>query len=627
MPQAPANAVSVLLGLLMPGEVALLHRMLDHPAGVPAELLRGTRLERLCGHPALIAADRDAKRVRIALPEVAAELRQALTAADAAAGPALMLARIRQAQAQGDFAEALELFEAIGGALLVHAQGAEGLHDILAGFPEEYDAAEPVLAARVLQAMIAGERLRARRRLARKLGDAGAELGAVLADRSGHSARFRLARFVMTLYDAEEPPEAQESALYDLAAELAPHDSLGQGAYHHAMAERLLRRAEFATARDRDGLAQAAYRRVGLPRPQVQIALCRAAIELQAGQPAGAELHLAAATEVLAHSPEFAATMGPKCDLLAAAVATERGDLRPMVEFLGSRFTAGLQTRLSPSLSEIAMNHGALALARQVALPAARVYLSHWRDPDSRGAQFQLRLALREVTLAQNANRWQEAGELLGRLRGPDRRRIEAANADLSTLAGPDEIAVALAWLRQLIWEDPLHPRLGPQIASLIDHPTVTDRQRITLGVFAASLARSGQDISRARLLLSHALELARQRAALLPLLEDRLLVEALLSDRRIGRLLASGPLRGVIQRLRNLPPLGAESARRAGLTKQETKVLLLLAEGGSNKHIARQLGLSEVTVKFHLSNLYRKLGCRSRVEALATTRALQWVA
>lgn len=70
-----------------------------------------------------------------------------------------------------------------------------------------------------------------------------------------------------------------------------------------------------------------------------------------------------------------------------------------------------------------------------------------------------------------------------------------------------------------------------------------------------------------------------------------------------------------------------AEGARRAGLTRREMKVLLLVVEGGTNKYVARQLGISEVTVKFHLSNIYRKIGCRRRSEAVATARALGWVA
>lgn len=52
-------------------------------------------------------------------------------------------------------------------------------------------------------------------------------------------------------------------------------------------------------------------------------------------------------------------------------------------------------------------------------------------------------------------------------------------------------------------------------------------------------------------------------------------------------------------------------------LTPRETEVLGMLAEGWSNKAIARQLQLSEHTVKFHLASIFTKLGATSRTEAV----------
>src|SRR5262245_7057914 len=52
-------------------------------------------------------------------------------------------------------------------------------------------------------------------------------------------------------------------------------------------------------------------------------------------------------------------------------------------------------------------------------------------------------------------------------------------------------------------------------------------------------------------------------------------------------------------------------------LTRRETEVLRAVAEGLPNKQIARQLWLSEQTVKYHLTNLYRKLSVTSRTEAV----------
>jgi DNA-binding NarL/FixJ family response regulator len=60
-----------------------------------------------------------------------------------------------------------------------------------------------------------------------------------------------------------------------------------------------------------------------------------------------------------------------------------------------------------------------------------------------------------------------------------------------------------------------------------------------------------------------------------------------------------------------------ARPARPAGLSKKEVEVLAELCHGHTNKQIATRLWLSEQTVKFHLRNIYRKLGIKSRTEAL----------
>ncbi len=52
-------------------------------------------------------------------------------------------------------------------------------------------------------------------------------------------------------------------------------------------------------------------------------------------------------------------------------------------------------------------------------------------------------------------------------------------------------------------------------------------------------------------------------------------------------------------------------------LTEREMQVLGLLAQGLANKQIAARLGISEHTVKFHVSGIYTKLGATSRTEAV----------
>jgi DNA-binding NarL/FixJ family response regulator len=57
-------------------------------------------------------------------------------------------------------------------------------------------------------------------------------------------------------------------------------------------------------------------------------------------------------------------------------------------------------------------------------------------------------------------------------------------------------------------------------------------------------------------------------------------------------------------------------------LSERELQVLELVAEGRTNRDVARLLWLSDQTVKFHLANVYRKLGVGSRGEAVTRARA-----
>ena len=75
---------------------------------------------------------------------------------------------------------------------------------------------------------------------------------------------------------------------------------------------------------------------------------------------------------------------------------------------------------------------------------------------------------------------------------------------------------------------------------------------------------------------------------------------------------------RGTVERTVVVPERnGAEPAVDAGLTRSEVRVLESLARGLSNKEIAKELWLTEQTVKFHLTNIYGRLGVANRTEAV----------
>jgi DNA-binding NarL/FixJ family response regulator len=63
---------------------------------------------------------------------------------------------------------------------------------------------------------------------------------------------------------------------------------------------------------------------------------------------------------------------------------------------------------------------------------------------------------------------------------------------------------------------------------------------------------------------------------------------------------------------------LGEPAAVRLGLTSRESEVLALVAAGRTNRQIGTELYVSEKTASVHVSNILRKLGVSSRVEAAA---------
>ena len=65
-------------------------------------------------------------------------------------------------------------------------------------------------------------------------------------------------------------------------------------------------------------------------------------------------------------------------------------------------------------------------------------------------------------------------------------------------------------------------------------------------------------------------------------------------------------------------------SERLATLTPQQVRVLMMLSEGLLNKQIAFQLGVSEATIKAHVSAILQKLDVDSRTQAVIAINRIQ---
>jgi len=97
----------------------------------------------------------------------------------------------------------------------------------------------------------------------------------------------------------------------------------------------------------------------------------------------------------------------------------------------------------------------------------------------------------------------------------------------------------------------------------------------------------------------------------LVPALEAVLRGDKVVSQEMVGTL--AGLVGGDARAPREMPRPAAPFAE---LTPRELEILEHLADGSSNKMIARALEISEGTVKLHVKAILRKLGMRSRVEA-----------
>jgi DNA-binding NarL/FixJ family response regulator len=76
--------------------------------------------------------------------------------------------------------------------------------------------------------------------------------------------------------------------------------------------------------------------------------------------------------------------------------------------------------------------------------------------------------------------------------------------------------------------------------------------------------------------------------------------------------------LASLLRQRSNAPNLNGAGTDDGDLTPREIEILAALADGASNKAIARRFGISVHTVKFHVASILAKLGAESRTEAVA---------
>lgn len=546
-------------------------------------------------------------------------------------GPLLELAgmpaaAIRASLGFGSRETAAAIMERAGGVMLGHIHGPAEARAVIDTFGD--DRGLDVLALRVMTAMKAGHPGHARQLLEQAMGNGAGPAGAIAGERigapkvpaalAGLPPALRMAWLLLGIYSDRAMGSTDFHSEYaSLLAEVDLDDHLLRGAVYNVALDEQIRAGRHGEAKATAGRAIEHYRVAEAPYLTFYIHVHLALMHLGSGAPGEADSELEQAQRELA-ATQFDTPQDDRfLALLKAQVAYEQGRAEPMVEFAASAFDGFAYGELWPSIAAQALAFGAESLLRLRGPEAALRYLDAWRVQTWRTRRFRLLIEQREVLVLQSARRWREARRKLEAMATRiGAIWIDSSGENLTDLRDAEDVAQALIWLRQHTLERPRDRALGDRLASAQKNPHLSWRQRRQLGVWQAWAARRQGRVTQARRQLAETISTCVARQCTAPLIEERALVNALVNDPRMS----GGPMElvPVPHEVRT----SASNPFEAGpLSRQEWRALLLLAEGCSNKEIAREMAVSVPTVKFHLKNVYAKLDVADRRTAVAAAR------
>lgn len=254
---------------------------------------------------------------------------------------------------------------------------------------------------------------------------------------------------------------------------------------------------------------------------------------------------------------------------------------------------------------------------RGILSEAERLFAArHWHRAEAAMLAERVRISIEDGRMA-------EAGGCLERLEALV--ASTAAQPSFGKLMIVRLAALAKAWVRM---GEGRHraaiEAIEPQLEILAAQGNVVEQVRLYTTLALAHL-HSG-DESEARRVFIEACRLAAQSGAVRPIIDQPMSAAPLLAlvD---GHLPAEMlPLLSKLQRaLMRVESAPKESAGPAGemLSPREHHILKLLADGNSNKEIARALGIAPETVKSHLKHVYAKLKVDNRAQAAARAQSL----
>jgi DNA-binding CsgD family transcriptional regulator len=504
----------------------------------------------------------------------------------------------------GEQGAALEVFRRAGGAYYGYTQGYHALEHVLGLFaPDLERRSEEVFLARLWMLVKTGRTREALLRLEGRHPGLPVDLRNV---RLSYRPELLLLRADMSLDLDGTPPLEVIGSWARLHAFMAPDDHLSRGMLYNSMAIGYLQADALVEALTLAEEALAAYEAARMPYLMHFMHVHLAEIALRQGRCAEAAKHVRCADEQLRASKQAFNSEHAIVESLESRLAFEEGRFDDCADEIEPLLTALAGGDSWPDLIPAVARQVVLAAFYRRGLKAAVEQLDRCTLAQSRrhGVTANVRLRVLRIRLLQAARRHAEAGMLLEEL-------------ELATPLTPAlEVESGLARLRHVVHERSRAERVRLS-ATLAQHPALENRQRISIALLQALAEHREGAPSVARRHLRMALREAAAHGLIAVLIEEGECLEPLLP----GFIENPGPgntglaafAASVLKRLKSLPAAPMHSKDLAGLSRQEHRVLAYVADGYTNKQIARALGLSASTVKFHLRAVFGKLGVRSR--------------
>ncbi len=525
---------------------------------------------------------------------------------------------------------AAQILERAHGRELIYRSSVEAFQNIIMRFSQPIMATnETVLFAVARSLLKQGELSRVRHLVSRHMGHDYLDPLKVLNRNSRFSFAARTFRLNLMISEDLTPSDAMITRLGEFMADYPLGDYGKWSGYYNAILEFEVRRRNFREAEAAAARALVYLRkRGGQPLLEFFIHLHQIVLRLMSGDALLARRAARDARDRLQAVPHQAEQEFRMLRLAEACLAYESGRPRQLLEFVQTDFEAFAAAEIWPSLMQFALHYASQVLGDHFAMTIRPGFLDGLWIHLSEGLQFHAMMEIRTAIAYQNANRWADAGATLTAIRMPiGRNWVDSATDELTRLSRRDEIAYAMAWLRDAVHIATPRAYLPRQIDAMIANPKVTNREKVALQLWQSYVSHQRRDNATARAQLLSALETATRLGCNGVLSEERLFLSPLLNDQRIRAFIeTSSDVRMALSIFASSVNSPHAKALHGGLSQREAQMLQLLAAGMPNKKIAHTLNISEVTVKFHVGNLFRKLGCSRRVEAIRAARALGWI-